>query len=418
MQHRVPCMDACIPLHSMNAMLHPLRLFTLLLLAVCCLGTLSPAPAVELEHVLRELLRDIPEDERQEPGSTRWPEALDEAAQVADQLGLDQAGQAELMLRAGEAWLAVHQAQVAQRWITAALEHPGMAEALQQRAGLALVAVWQLQLDDPDDEAPRLDDPRERLGRYGTFSALVYARAYSVAGQRAMGQVGDDHAQALEYFDQALELLADAPYDHRVPVLSLRITAMERAGAQPPDIDAYLQSMDDDRAVAIIREILYTGAQEMVGNPAPPLRAQRRDNADEAMWDLAEYAGKPALIYFSASWSQAAREITPLVVRLSDQFFDRVTVVEVSLDNQDTLRNLADYRAVYGITHPVIGEGMGWDGTLDTQWHITAIPSIVVVDASGRVAATQLIADDPQATRAQVEDVLKRLLQDSEEAEP
>ncbi|TVR14256.1 MAG: TlpA family protein disulfide reductase [Planctomycetota bacterium] len=375
-------------------------------------GGAPSASAAELDHILRELMHDIPEDERQEPGNTRWPETLSEAAQVADELGLDASAQADLLLHAGEAWLAVRQVESAQQWITAALSHAGMNEALRQRAGLALVAVWQLRLDDPDEPDPQLDDPLQRLQRHGDFGPLVHARALSLAGQLAMGQVGDDHTQALAYFDQSLELLAQEHPDHRVPVLSLRITAMERSGAQPGDIEAYLETLNDDPAVAIVREILYTGAQEMVGSPAPPLRAARQDNA-AGEWDIQEHVGQPILVYFSASWSQAAREITPQIVRISDQFFDQITVVEVTLDNQDTLRNLADYRAVYGITHPVIGEGLGWDGTLDSQWHITAIPSVVVVDAAGRVAATQLIADTPEATRAQISQLLERLVQEA-----
>jgi hypothetical protein len=94
------------------------------------------------------------------------------------------------------------------------------------------------------------------------------------------------------------------------------------------------------------------------------------------------------------------------VVRVA-QAHPELVVVGVSLDTKDSLPNLAEYRQRYGVTYPLIGESLGWDGELDDTWYIGGIPALFLVSAEGKVQAKDLVKGDTEATVAAIEAALR-----------
>lgn len=374
---------------------------------------LSSAVTSEVEHLLADLRQSIPLDELAEPGSTVWPEMVDEAASQADDLGLSAADQLALGLAAAEAWIAAGQGQRGIAWTKRVLEAPSLDDDLRQRAGLALVAAWQALVEGPDgDPAAVPTDPLAALADFGEFAAEVRARAHVVAALAGFGEIGDDHGPSLDHLDRALELLAGAPAAQRVPVFTLRLHAMELAEADMDAIRAWLERYHDDPAINSIRDALFTASQGLVGQEAPQLSAPRLDGvAGEEAGEVAleDFRGSPVLVYFSATWSQGSRDLTPQLLRLAAAQAPPLQILEVSLDTRDTIPAIAAYVARFGISHPIIGEGLGWDGELSARWHIDAIPSVILVDGRGRVATTNLVGDELEATKANIVKAIQRL---------
>lgn len=400
-------------------MSQPLRRCCLILCILClgatCLRPLAASEAVD--DLLNDLAQSVPADELAEPGSLLWPQMVAEAAEQAEALGFEGSDAQALRLAAAEAWIAAAEAERAQQLALAVLEEPSLDDANRQRAGLALVAAWQLLAErsgDGDEAAAAIPpDPAAYLHDLGIFNNVVLARAHTVAGIMNFGAPGSEQTASLQHFDAALGLLKDAAPEHRTPIFTLRLHAMELADDSTDQIQAWLDGHRGDPGLAPILDALFTASQGLVGQAAPPLRAAHLGNPDDDQkFVLAAAPGKTTLLFFSASWSQRALTLTPVVVALQQAQGDALQVIEISLDTADTMAQIPAYRARFGITHPIIGEGLGWDGALDDLWHIDAIPTILIVDGEGIVRSTNLAGEDPAATRTRIEQLLESLAND------
>ena len=388
--------------------------FTASALAVC----LSLAPGIsnvitaseeEVDALLAELAQAIPPDELAEPGSLVWPQTVAEAAEQAEELGLGPEGAMALKLASAEAWLAAGEHQRAATDTQELLKTGALNDSMRRRAGLSLVASWQALVEagaDEDAEAAIPTDPLEALAEFGAFDALVIARAHVVAGVLAFADPGTPQTASLEHFDQALSLLIDEAPIHRTPVFTLRLHAMELADDDMAAIRRWLDQYQDDPGLQPILDAIFTASQNLIGQAAPALEAPRLDGKAGA---VTLPAGTPTLVFFSASWSQQSANMVPVVVELQNTLKEAIAVIEVSLDTKDTTPQIAAYMAKHGITHPIIGESLGWDGELDDAWHIDGIPSVLLVDGKGRVASQNLASDDANDTKQRILNAIEQL---------
>jgi thiol-disulfide isomerase/thioredoxin len=238
------------------------------------------------------------------------------------------------------------------------------------------------------------------------------ARARALAA-RAQAALTRKDASAVADLDAALVLLASADAGERVPLYTLRLTAMEAAGAEPEEVRVFLQQHRDDPAATIAAEAALTAVQKLAGQPAPPLRLKRLDGKPGEI-TLADLRGaQPAqavLIDVFATWHKPCALTAPAVSALAKRWRAKgVAVLGVSLDNKDTLAALSAWIATYAIDYPVVGDGLGWDSEFAAAWHIDSIPRLILVDAQGLIVT----ADLGGATVAEVErndDAISQLL--------
>lgn len=133
--------------------------------------------------------------------------------------------------------------------------------------------------------------------------------------------------------------------------------------------------------VALIAvEIATAGGNGAAGRPAYPLPTKVLHGPPVT---LAELKGKPALINFWASWCEPCREEAPEVERLSRSLRGRAAVVGV--DYTDSEEHARSFLHKYGWTFPVLADP---DGVYGARYGFSGLPTTIVLDRQGRVAAT------------------------------
>jgi thiol-disulfide isomerase/thioredoxin len=122
---------------------------------------------------------------------------------------------------------------------------------------------------------------------------------------------------------------------------------------------------------------------------------------------LSQYAGKVMVLNVWASWCPPCRAEAPTLQRVSQQLAAR-GVVFVGIDTRDNVVAGSSYVANFGITYPSLFDQ---DGRLLLQFRGTlppaAIPSTIVIDRHGRVAARALGGVDESRLLGLVEPVLQ-----------
>ena len=349
------------------------RALALLVLAV-------PLFSATADDLLAAAIATVPADEAG-PGSPARAQAI---ATVVDLPGLEPHDKLVLQVALAEAWLDAYAAAKAEAAAQAVLAVAGADPVLRERAGLALVAAWQLRAQAAEPALPDL------LAAVAALSPRVRARALTA---RAQVKLVAKDASALVDLDAALALLAAAEAGERVPVYALRLTAMEDTGAKPEAIRAWLDTHRTDPAASLAAESALSAGQKLAGQPAPPLRLKRLDGQAGEV-DLAALKGRPALIAVVASWSKPAAAFAQAAeaarARWQRPRDVGLAVIGVSLDTKDTLAALPAWIAAQGITYPLAGEGLGWDSEVAATWHWESLPQLILVDAQGQVVANDI----------------------------
>lgn len=360
--------------------------------------------AAAAQDVIAAADASLTETQRDEPGSAARAEAIAAALEGAGDLPA--AERLAVRLALAEAWLDALQPQTCADIATAVQRDATATPPLRERAALARAAAARALLHAGEAPAAALLlDALDADGDAGPRAAAHRHIAHAEIGM-ALGpeRKPADVPAALDALDRALALLADAAPADRVPVYVLRLTAMERGGAKPAEVLAWLQARAADPAAAEVAAAAVTEGDRLVGRPAPPLAAPRLDRAGEA-FDLAALRGRTVLIDFFATWCEPCAAVAPAVARFAAAH-PEVQVIGVSLDNAQTLPELPAFMAKHAITWPVVGERLGWDGDIDDAWHVQSIPSLVLVTPAGTILANDLIGDGPDDTVARLEAAL------------
>lgn len=90
--------------------------------------------------------------------------------------------------------------------------------------------------------------------------------------------------------------------------------------------------------------------------------------------------GRPLLVEVFASWCSSCRRAAPMLAKLSEEYGAAVQFVGVSVD--DSAAAALQARRSWRIPYPVVHD----DGSVARGYGISAVPTIVLVDAQGRVA--------------------------------
>ncbi|MEK7412159.1 MAG: TlpA disulfide reductase family protein [Planctomycetota bacterium] len=378
----------------------PLRWLLLLVL-------ITGLQAVTADDVLAAANAAVSESERDEPGSPARAKAIAAAIEAAGTLPVTERLTLDCAL--AEAWLDGAKPATCAELAATVHAATGATPALRERAVIARAAAVRLMARNGDLTLAKTTLAAIATGPDAGARANAHVRIAESDIAMAVGpdRKPIDATRAIAALDEALELLKSSPPAERVPVYTLRLVAMERSGAKPADVLAWLQQHHDDPAVAEVEDSAVTSQDQLVGKAAPALTGNRVDPTGGKV-DLASFRGKIVLIDFFATWCKPCEALAPTITAFALKH-PTVQILSVSLDNAQSLPNLPGYLTKHAMTWPVLGEGLGWDGELDDIWHVDGIPCLFLVSADGRLATADLIGDTAEATTAKLEEALKKL---------
>lgn len=103
---------------------------------------------------------------------------------------------------------------------------------------------------------------------------------------------------------------------------------------------------------------------------------------------LAQFKGRPMLVYFWATWCKSCKQEVPELIALHKKFGNKLSVVGIAIDNADKVREFVQQNR---INYPVL-LGSNDAVALSKQLGNTVggLPFAVVLDAQGRIIKTLL----------------------------
>ncbi len=102
---------------------------------------------------------------------------------------------------------------------------------------------------------------------------------------------------------------------------------------------------------------------------------------------LSDYKGKVVIIDFWATWCPPCRKGIPDLVAIQKEYKDNLVIIGISLDQQNTIKDLAPFIKNYGINYPVV---LGTQQVVTDYGDIRSIPTSFVIDQSGNIVDTHI----------------------------
>jgi len=100
---------------------------------------------------------------------------------------------------------------------------------------------------------------------------------------------------------------------------------------------------------------------------------------------LADFAGRPVVVNFWASWCVPCRKEMPALQAAAERLEGQVAFVGVN--HQDGQGPAAEFEREAGVTYP---SGSDLDGGVARDFGVVGLPTTVLVDARGRIVARSL----------------------------
>lgn len=99
---------------------------------------------------------------------------------------------------------------------------------------------------------------------------------------------------------------------------------------------------------------------------------------------LSDYEGKVVLLDFWATWCPPCRKGIPDLISLKKQYGDKVEVIGISVDRDETVGEVPGFVKEYGINYPVV---YGNTDMYEAYGGIEAIPTSFVIDKEGNITS-------------------------------
>lgn len=97
---------------------------------------------------------------------------------------------------------------------------------------------------------------------------------------------------------------------------------------------------------------------------------------------LSDYRGKVVIVDFWATWCPPCRKGIPDLISLQDEFKKDLVVIGISLDQQNTIKDLKPFIENYKINYPVV---LGDEKVVKDYGGINAIPTSFIIDQKGNI---------------------------------
>lgn len=131
-----------------------------------------------------------------------------------------------------------------------------------------------------------------------------------------------------------------------------------------------------------------TPAAPTAASGSQALFAAQFKDFDRTQQPLAQFKGRPMLVYFWATWCKSCKQEVPELIALHKKFGNKLSVVGIAVDNADKVREFVQQNR---INYPVL-LGSNDAITLSRQLGNTVggLPFAVVLDAQGHIIKTLL----------------------------
>lgn len=133
------------------------------------------------------------------------------------------------------------------------------------------------------------------------------------------------------------------------------------------------------------RYVAGSGASQVIKNPKPA-PAIEGTTVQGGRLDLASFKGKVVVVNFWASWCAPCRAEAPTLQKVSEE--TKASGVQfVGVDIKDGKDNAAAFQRTFKITYPSLYDQAGQIALSFRDVPPNAVPSTLVIDRQGRIAA-------------------------------
>ena len=247
-----------------------------------------------------------------------------------------------------------------------------------------LQALWESAQKDTD----------KNLAACIKFRLLSAGYVQAISAPKAdVAKIQADYSKSLEQF------ISDYPTSPDAAEAMLQLGIAREYAGQDDDAKKWYERIGREfadspqakKAAGAVRRIDSVGTVLNLGGKGP---------SGETV-DLASYRGKVVLIQYWATWSESAKNNMPALKQLTTKYRDSFAVIGVSVDSN--VKTLKAYLAENPLPWPQIFEEGGQDSRPANALGIITVPTMILVDAQGKVVNRNL-------QTAELEAELKKLV--------
>ena len=119
-----------------------------------------------------------------------------------------------------------------------------------------------------------------------------------------------------------------------------------------------------------------------------PLFAASFKDFDRTLQPLAQFKGKPMVVYFWATWCKSCKQEVPDLIALHKKYGSKIHVVGISADNTDKVREFAKLNQINYTLLLGSNDAIALSKQLGNT--VGGLPFAVVVDAKGNIVHSLL----------------------------
>lgn len=105
-------------------------------------------------------------------------------------------------------------------------------------------------------------------------------------------------------------------------------------------------------------------------------------SVDGKTLSLSDFKGKVVIVDFWATWCPPCRKGIPDLVDIKKEFKNKVAIIGISLDSDQTLNNLEPFIKSFGINYPIV---LGDQNVVEKYGNINSIPTTFIIDQKGNI---------------------------------
>lgn len=120
---------------------------------------------------------------------------------------------------------------------------------------------------------------------------------------------------------------------------------------------------------------------------------------------LSDYRGKIVIVDFWATWCPPCRKGIPDLISLQEEYKKDLVVIGISLDQQNTIKDLKPFIENYKINYPVV---LGDEKVVKDYGGINAIPTSFIIDQKGNIVDSHVGLVPKTVYADQIKSLLKK----------